>query len=54
MLRIYGNWRKLVRGVLIRDRLEKKYSVNLSGKRKMPEKEPVPTSSKKVRKNTRN
>ncbi|ODN02316.1 DNA repair protein [Orchesella cincta] len=47
--KIYGNWRKLVKGVLIRDRLEKKYSINLSGKRKVDDSSSAAGPSKRTK-----
>lgn len=31
--RVYGNWKKLIRGLLIRQRLQRKYNFNESGDR---------------------
>jgi hypothetical protein len=45
--RIYGNWRKLINGLLIREKLKKKYSFGSEQQSGSPSM-PVASSSKKV------
>lgn len=45
--RVYGNWKKLIRGLLIRQRLQRKYNFNESGEPATVSPEKPSTSTKK-------